>query len=50
MSRAAILMLLALAACGVDGDPVPPSEADAVEPGISLSGSVDIGVSGTLSP
>lgn len=40
-------LLLLLAACGVDGPPVPPSEAEAApaSPGVTLSGSAEIGVS-----
>jgi len=37
-----ILSLVALAACGADGAPEP------VEPGISVTGQVKIGVAGTL--
>lgn len=37
-----ILAVLALAACGVDGEPEPKSD------GISVSGTAKIGVSGTL--
>lgn len=41
--RALILIgLMAMAACGADGAPEP------VEPGISVSGQVKIGVAGTL--
>ncbi len=41
--RALILVsLLALAACGADGEPEP------VEPGITISGQARIGVAGTL--
>ncbi len=35
-----------VAACGADGDPLPPTKA--VTPGVSLSGEVSIGVSGKL--
>jgi len=37
-----LLSILALAACGADGAPEP------VEPGISITGQVEIGVAGTL--
>jgi hypothetical protein len=36
------LTLFALAACGADGAPEP------VEPGVSITGQVKIGVAGTL--
>ena len=43
----ALLLLAALAACGVDGPPVPPADdRENPEPGITLSGSVEMGVSG----
>jgi len=43
------LALLALAACGVDGAPRPPSEVEeAREPGLTISGSAEIGVGGTF--
>ncbi|AMY67428.1 argininosuccinate lyase [Frigidibacter mobilis] len=42
MTRMAILALLALAACGADGPPVAPSEA----PGVTVSGTVEFGVTG----
>ena len=41
--RALVLIAgLALAACGVDGEPVPKSD------GVSVTGTAKIGVSGTL--
>ncbi|CUH79858.1 hypothetical protein [Tropicibacter naphthalenivorans] len=43
MKRLAILAMLGLAACGADGDPVRP---DAPEPGITITGTAEIGVSG----
>jgi hypothetical protein len=43
MTRLALLSLLLLAACGVDGAPTPPRE-EAV-PGIRLSGTAEIGIS-----
>ncbi|GIT89836.1 hypothetical protein JANAI62_06800 [Jannaschia pagri] len=42
------LVLLSLAACGVDGEPVAPAEAEATSTGISLTGSASLGVGGTL--
>ena len=39
-------LLLLLSACGVDGPPVPPREAEtAVRPGLTVSGSVGAGIS-----
>lgn len=48
MLRAGLMLVLAglLAACGADGDPVPPSGT--VPDGITFSGEVKIGVSGEL--
>lgn len=39
-------LVLLLAACGVDGPPVPPSEAEdkTTGPGVTLSGSVEVGI------
>ncbi|SDY61916.1 hypothetical protein SAMN05444004_102152 [Jannaschia faecimaris] len=44
-------VILLLAACGVEGAPVPPSEAEAeaaAQTGVSLSGSVEMGISRTF--
>ncbi|GAB1361396.1 hypothetical protein MASR1M32_06320 [Rhodobacter sp.] len=41
-----ILSLLALAACGADGAPIPPSQS-AAQPGVSVSGQVKTGIVGT---
>jgi predicted small lipoprotein YifL len=38
-----VLSLTLLAACGADGPPVAPSKA-AVQPGISISGTVGVGI------
>ena len=38
--------LLALAACGVDGEPTPP--APKAKSGVSISGTVEVGVAGRL--
>ncbi len=40
-----ICLLLALAACGVDGEPLPQRK---VEPGVKVSGTATIGVSGSF--
>ena len=42
MKRLALLALLALAACGADGPPERPG----AEPGVAVSGTVEIGVTG----
>ncbi|MDF3607663.1 hypothetical protein PE067_16870 [Paracoccus sp. DMF-8] len=43
MRYLAVIAVLALAACGVDGPPVAPGAA-APEPGVSISGEARIGV------
>jgi predicted small lipoprotein YifL len=43
MKRLTLLALLALAACGADG---PPERPGAAEPGISVSGTVEFGITG----
>jgi len=45
MTRAVTLLLtlLSLAACGADGAPVAPSQS-AVQPGVTVGGSVGVGV------
>ncbi|PZO66952.1 MAG: argininosuccinate lyase [Paracoccus denitrificans] len=40
-------MIFALAGCGIDGDPVPPS-GSTTTPGITVSGDAQIGMRGTL--
>lgn len=47
MRYLALVTLFALTACGVDGAPERP-EPVAATPGLSISGTVDVGVSGTL--
>lgn len=38
----ALLSLMSLAACGVDGDPVPPPAK--ATPGVTLSGEASVGI------
>ncbi|QXT39730.1 argininosuccinate lyase [Gymnodinialimonas ceratoperidinii] len=45
MRYLAILSVLAVAACGVDGEPERPDRAN-VEPGLHISGSAEVGVGG----
>ncbi len=46
MRIAALLsLMLTLAACGVDGEPLPQRK---VEPGVKVSGTATIGVSGSF--
>ncbi|WP_050761275.1 hypothetical protein [Jannaschia sp. CCS1] len=42
-----VLSILALTACGVDGAPERPERA-ATTPGLSISGTAEIGISGAL--
>jgi predicted small lipoprotein YifL len=44
----AALALLLLAACGIDGAPLPPSDNDLPPPGVTLSGDARIGIETTL--
>lgn len=48
IARSVLIVVSAaiLSACGVDGPPVPPSEAQAQNSGVTVSGSVAVGVSG----
>ncbi len=39
-------LLLALAACGADGPPVPPTDNPHPEPGVTVSGTASVGVVG----
>lgn len=48
MKTLAILALLALAACGADGDPVPPHQAGTTQNGVTISGTAEMGVSGSF--
>ncbi|WP_179379104.1 argininosuccinate lyase [Jannaschia marina] len=53
MTRAltALVLTALLAACGVDGEPVPPSEAAAEQtsgPGLTISGSAEVGIRRTF--
>ncbi|MFO6465696.1 argininosuccinate lyase [Jannaschia sp. KMU-145] len=47
MIRLIPLLVLLLAACGVDGPPIPPSEVEP-EDRVTISGSVGVGVRGSL--
>lgn len=38
-----LLSLLALAACGADGPPIPPGQS-ASQPGLTVSGQVQVGI------
>lgn len=44
----ALVSLTLLAACGVDGPPIPPSQvpAEPAEPGVTMSGQAQIGIVG----
>jgi hypothetical protein len=44
MKRALVLAFLALAACGADGEPEPP--AGAPPAGLTVTGSVEVGITG----
>ena len=51
MRMAALLALAVLAGCGVDGRPVPPSEAreaetEAPRTGLTISGTAGVGIAG----
>ena len=50
MIRLALLLPVLLAACGVDGPPVRPSEARAERQGtvVTIGGSVGVGIGGRL--
>ena len=39
-------LLLALAGCGADGPPVPPTDTPHPEPGVTVSGTASVGVVG----
>ncbi len=43
MKYLALILVFALVACGADG---PPQRPDAPEPGINVSGTLEIGVTG----
>lgn len=42
-----LIATLALAACGADGPPIPPSKASASQTGPVLSGQVKVGMVGS---
>lgn len=39
-----VLFLLSLAACGADGEPVPPPAKETAKPGLTVSGDASMGV------
>lgn len=43
---AGFLLLGVLFACGVDGPPIPPDDREPPKPGITISGSAQVGVAG----
>lgn len=43
---ALLAALLVLAGCGADGPPIPPDDRERPEPGLTVSGSVEVGVVG----
>lgn len=43
-----LIIVLALGACGIKGDPEPVAQDPKREPGISISGNVGIGVTTTI--
>ena len=44
LKRLAPLMLVLLAACGIDGDPIPPDTEAGPNPGLTVTGDAQIGV------
>ena len=44
LKRLAPLMLLILAACGIDGDPIPPDTEAGPNPGLTVTGDAQIGI------
>ncbi len=50
MTRISLIgLLFALAACGVDGPPVAPSDPEPTpEPGVTVTGTAKVGVVGTF--
>lgn len=48
MIRAVLVlaMMASLSACGADGDPIPPAPKETPKPGVSISGTASIGITG----
>ena len=42
----AIVIVAGLSACGADGDPIPPAPKDTPKPGISIGGTLSMGIAG----
>ncbi len=44
LRRLAPLVLVLLAACGIDGDPIPPDTEAGPNPGVTVTGDARIGI------